>query len=385
MPDKTIDSLPSGIPAQAGDLIPISRTPYTTNYSVSAQSIANLAPPLPSPSSNFVKRIYSTARSAATVYQNTTGYDLLVFACVSGSGGALLWTAYVSSNSTPSTPGSGSGGGSPIVNLWQNGSNALPCFFIVPNNFYYEILNSENSPTTVAWSEFQLTTGSVSYSGDLLSQALSTVYHNTSGFAKWVVVCAALVAQTGMTAVSDASATPSAVVSAGMNSNVTNGTATVSFLVPNGHYYEVTPSSGGTLSHWNEYTMPFNVTKSANLASTTYALPVNGRLLGTSDFGSNSAGPLVTFPSPLYSNSTGSDVYVQVVIDTATINTTIIAGAGNAAVSNSIFMQATEYTNTNNLPFTAYALTQPFDYYWAWQSAGSTALTLANWWEYQIG
>ena len=213
-------------------------------------------------SSLFSKNYFSSStRAFSTVYQNTSSQPIIVMGEVSSP----TLTAYVGPTSSPTT----------AVNIQSNsgGSGFSVCFcFLVPPSYYYEIVASSFQ----VWAEFEILSGSVTFSGELSgSRSLSTVYQNTSG--KAMLICAVISGIGGsvaLTGISDSSSSPTTVV--WLSSESGSNEQTVWMMIPNNHYYEIT-CSGGAVAHWNEYSLPFNATKSSSdLAS----IPQN-RFFGT--------------------------------------------------------------------------------------------------------
>jgi hypothetical protein len=195
----------------------------------------------------FSKTYYNTTqRALSTVYQNTTGKPLLVWGWLLSAGSTA--TIVCDASVTPSTV---------ILEQDSNSGFGTNFTFMVPNNFYYEVTISGGAAET--WIEAELITGTVIFSGELSgSRALSTVYQNTTGNAKLVLVDLASVGSgTTIQVLSDATVTPSAVV--WQSQGVVTGKQTIWFMVPNSFYYEIT-CSGASVGHWNEYALPFNAT-----------------------------------------------------------------------------------------------------------------------------
>jgi len=114
MSDKTIEAL-TGVLAVGTDLIPISRSPYVTNYKVTAQSIANLAP-----------ITTSLPFSAITAAVNTVALVTSGSIMVSGSGiiqATQIWSVVVSS--TPPSGGQVLTAATPTTANWQTPASSV--------------------------------------------------------------------------------------------------------------------------------------------------------------------------------------------------------------------------------------------------------------------
>jgi hypothetical protein len=317
-------------------------------------------------SSLFTKQSFnSSGRVAGTIYQNTSTQSLIVSVSMSGT---TLLTAVCDANSNPTTV---------IAEQSQgiSGGGNVPLMFVVPPSFYYKV--SGTSAATSFWTEWTIVTGTVTASGDLeASKALATAYQNTGGFAKMVIVnISGLATSTLVSAVSDSSATPTAVVYS-WETNASTAQATVFFIVPNGHYYKVTTGSGGTIAHWNEYTLPFNATKSNDLSLTN---PQRG-LAQSSVLDSRT---INTFISPSWFNNQGADVFVSI-CQHCSVNCTI----GGYVFPNScpLFLAAGQWAcaQTGGLTANPFAgLVQPGEFYLIGLDNSTTA-SLDHWWEYQL-
>ncbi len=425
-----------------------------------ASALSAYAPPVPS--SLFTRTYYtSTTRALGTVYRNTTGQPLVVIGCVILSVTNAL-TAYVSSNSTPSTANSGSGGYSPIVNEQVGVSGEQASFmFVVPNNYYYEVVAT--SATWQNWMEFKINSGSVTFSGDLGSsgastRALSGVYQNTGTNAILVAVdFAGTTGNSAVTGYSDPSPSLSPVnyaitscttnsgtsatlavanttgftvgalvfvaglsaannvqlngawviasISAGVSITITGsgwtahtatgdtGTITQSnvvwlsdvmniafkgmvwMIVPGGHYYELSGGAAVTVSHWNEYTLPFKATRSSNYAGTLQ------RAWGTS---TTTVGGLTTAICPMYQNTNGADLFVTVSFGQTSGGGTQISGyAGPATLALSTCLQM--LTATANTSYIAQVgmIALPTEFYGVYVPTGGQVEE--HWWEYTLG
>jgi hypothetical protein len=91
----------------------------------------------------------STTRAAGTVYQNATGKTIIVYISVQIAGNAVGETNYVSfqigPTSTPATPVAYASNST--VNL------TIPFAMIVPNGYYYELINNGAALAGIVWVE----------------------------------------------------------------------------------------------------------------------------------------------------------------------------------------------------------------------------------------
>jgi parallel beta-helix repeat protein len=303
----------------------------------------------------FAKTWYTTSqRVLGNIYQNTTGQPLVVMGWV-GSGGSTL-TAVCDSSSSPSTV---------IVEQDSSGGFGTNFMFIVPNNDYYEVTSSGGS--LAGWVELEILTGTVTFSGELSgSRALSTVYQNTSGKAMMVVVDLASVSGgTTIQGISDAGASPTAVV--WQSDGVVTGKQTIIMMVPNGHYYEVT-CSGASVTHWNEYSLPFNAVKSID-----YSVPpvLRKYIVGA------------LTPSGVQANTgTGKDMFLAVSVQPSQTGSLIIDSSFCTPPGTTPYDNST-MSNNNSQRSAGAIFVSLGEFYSARQDAGSP--TLDHWWEYTLG
>jgi hypothetical protein len=301
----------------------------------------------------FTKTYFtSSSRALGTVYQNTTGKPIIVMGSVSQSGSNIL-TAYCDSSSSPTT----------VVNeqLCSFGSGSgLVFLFLVPNNYYYKVAASGAS--WITWVEWTILSGSVTFSGELSgSRALSTVYQNTSGNAMLVCVDVSGVgASVAVTGLSDATSTPSTVV--WLSSETGASHRTIWLMVPNNHYYKVT-CSGGTVAHWNEYSLPFPAAKSTDYAST----PVGFRTLAYGVYPATSS----------YLNP-GKDIFSLVSV-TLSSTGNFYGSSGGGIPPTYIPVTSTQAGAIAAVP----NLTCVGEYYGVFFNTG--APTLQHWWDYVLG
>lgn len=302
----------------------------------------------------------SSGRAFSTVYQNTSAQPLIVFGSAV-SGGSVM-TSVCDASATPST----------VVNEVTTASGlAGQFFFVVPPSDYYEI--SGSSIGFNSWMEMELTSGSVTFSGELSgSRALSTVYHNTRGNALLVIANLSGVSSgTTVSGISDSSATPSTVVWQ-MQANTT-GNQTVWMLIPNGHYYEIT-CSGAAVANWNEYVFPFSAVKSTDYAVITSGQSQRKQAVGG---GTDNAGNNV---NPIYLNDSGYDLWVSI-CDTQTQTGSLLLAANNdTAPSFPSYLTVISNLNTNqNAGFL------PVNFGESYQVSRDTGSpTLNHWWEYML-
>ena len=298
----------------------------------------------------FNKTWFTTSqRAIGTVYQNTTGQPIIVTGWLVG-GGSIV-SGITDSSASPTT-----------VVLEQDTSNGFGTnfLFMVPNNNYYKVTASSGTPE--AWTELEVLSGSVVFSGDLSgSRTLSTVYQNTSGKAMLVLVdLSGVGASTTVQGISDSGASPTAVV--WQSAGVVTGAQSLWIMIPNNHYYKVI-CSGAAVAHWNEYSLPFNATKSIDYA--TLSLPLR----------------FLQEPSPSFQqlNIYDTDLFWSV--------SGTPSQQGNFAMSsgNVIPWGKTPYDNTtmSSGGFSASAIFVSLgEVYVAYQNTGSP--TLDHWWEYSL-
>jgi hypothetical protein len=213
----------------------------------------------------------SSARTVSVVYQNTSAFPIYVTTYVVCSGTNNLVQAFSDSSSTPTTPvfsATTSSSGSSD----NNGSPAT--FFVMPGD-YYEVVAASFSSLQI-WREFVCQTGTITDSGDLgpagaNTRGLTTIYQNTTSKTLFVIAQFNTVTNGAvLSAISDASSTPSDVVDTQTDGTFVSGDATAFFLVPPGDYYQITLASGtGALSYWHEYAWDIACTKSPNLLLTS--------------------------------------------------------------------------------------------------------------------
>jgi hypothetical protein len=303
----------------------------------------------------FTKTYYTTAqRALGTVYQNTTGQPIIVQGWMVGGGSTL--TAVSDSSATPTTV---------ILEQDTSGGFGTNFTFMVASNNYYELTASGG--TAVSWTELKINNGSVTFSGELSgSRALTTVYQNTSGFAKLVVAdLSGVGAGTVIQVLSDTSATPTTVV--WQSAGVVTGKQTIFFMVPNNHYYEVT-ASGAAVAHWNEYTLPFNAVKTGDYATA----PVIRKLI---------TGTLQT--TGIQANTgTGRDMFLTVSVTPSTTGS-LIASASFCDPPGLTPYDNTTMSNNNSQQSAASLFVQIGEFYSVRQDSGSPALN--HWWEYALG
>ena len=237
--------------------------------------------------------------------------------------------------------------------------------FMVASNDYYEMTCSGGTP--IGWIELTVNSGVVTFSGDLSgSRSLSVAYHNTSGFAKYVLVDLSGVGSgTTIQVLSDSGASPTAVV--WQSDGTSAGNQTVWFMVPNGHYYEVT-CSGAAVAHWNEYTLPFGAVKSVDFAVAP-VLRVMQVSAGSTNVGVTS------------NTGTLKDMFVAASVTPSQTGSLIMDAAFTNPPSTpyDVFTQST--TNTQHR--SAGMFVQLGENYTVRVDAGTP--TLAHWWEYTLG
>ena len=204
----------------------------------------------------------SSARVAGTVYQNNTGFPILVEAVyVTNSATVFTFTGISDSSANPST--------TVFKVVSPNLNSFVPItFFVLPGQFY-KITLSGAGPTLVGWREFQLTRGSFSASTVTGSRSLTTVFHNNS--LNTLFVSAQV---TGVTSASlcqgfsSIQSPPPELIDDATQTSGSSNPCNIFMIVPPGHYYQVTAASG-SLSTWIEYTWSVPSTKTYNLAATT--------------------------------------------------------------------------------------------------------------------
>lgn len=303
----------------------------------------------------FSKKLYTTSqRALGSVYQNTTGQPLIVMGWV-GSGGSTL-TVVCDSGSSPTTV---------VVEQDSSSGFGTNFMFIVPNNDYYEVTCSGGS--AVAWAELEIITGTVTFSGELSgSRALNTVYQNTSGKAMMAVIDLSSVGGgTTIQGISDSGSSPTDVV--WQSDGVVSGRQTICLMIPNNHYYKVT-CSGAAVAHWNEYSLPFDASKSIDFS----VAPVGRHYI---------VGSITT--SGVHANTgTGKDMFLAVSVQPSQtgsliLNTSFCSPPGLTPYDN------TTMSNNNSQRSAGAAFVSLGEFYTARQDAGSP--TLNHWWEYTLG
>lgn len=320
---------------------------------------------LPPFQQNITRNVYTTSRATAldsgshVVYQNTTGYPLLVMANLSSSGNAGKITAYCDSSSNPTTE---------VCGHQLTGTWAGLVIFVVPNNYYYSCTVSSTGWVVNQWFEYQLTGGTWTQGSDLSgSKSLSTVYHNTTGNTV-VLLVTANTSGGGDTLVvtSDSGSSPSAISSASTPGN-SAGRVNVMAIIPNGHYYKVTSSASPSLIRWYEHQWTLAALKSSNYFTTE---PQLRHLMFT---GGNAFDRFSIF----YVNNSGKD---RIIIPVFNVNGWSAAGFASSNGINrdyGLFQTAQGYHCTP-------IVTNDGDYYWA--ATDDTSLpTLTCWFEYDLG
>jgi len=285
--------------------------------------------------SAFTRTVYNSTRSPNTVYQNTTGFPIIVDVSVAASNQAA--TLLSDTSATPTTQRQGC--------TAQPGGCSMKTF--VPNNSYYKV--SGTSITVTNWMEWTVNTSTVTDSGELSgSRVVGTTYQNTSG--SCMVLSVQSTAQTGtMTANVDASSTPTSLV---FNQTPNSSSVIATFIpVPNNYYYKV---GGLTLSSWREYTLSIPCTQTDIAASTT---------------------PRVALSS--YMNVTGKNTMEAVLAGSTSSKFTQVIAAFPAVIpaSNVGIWEGTGGGNTTDSVFSA-----PLDF--VWTGYDNATYTINHWWEY---
>jgi hypothetical protein len=329
-------------------------------------------------SSIFSMSDVTASRVVNTVYQNTTGKHILVIIGMN-NGSASATLSVLTDAANP-----------PTTTVWAEdsaASNLLPIMFLVKNNDFYKLTVSAGTPAVpIAWLEYQMTTATVTDSGDLgpggtAARALATVYQNTSGSPKIVMVRITGAATSRLTAISDSAAAPTATVCA---TDTLTAIGTLFFWVPDTHYYKVT-AAAGAIASWREYTIAgVTCVKSADLSTKATAnaspkrqvssLPNNNAIAqGNSQTGFQ-----------MYVNTTGKDVWVSP------------SHTGSNAGTTSRFLIDTEpaippqigisqHSNGAAKARCCQGLVQPGQPYLLCLDGGSTSTaTLLSWFEYQL-
>lgn len=347
MANTKISGLTNGDPALSTDLIPIDRS--GSNFAISAGSIAFLYVSL------FTKTWYTTSqRAPSTVYQNTTGKPIIVIGWLVGSNSDIQ--ILCDASSTPTTV---------ILDQYANAGFGTNFYFMVPNNYYYELSGSGITPE--AWVEWQINTGTVTFSGELSgSRALSTVYQNTSGNAMLVLADLSSVGGgTTIQAISDSNASPSDVV--WQSDGVSSGSQTIFFMVPNNHYYKVT-CSGASVAHWNEYSLPFSAVR-----STDYSASGSPRKLITNS-AKDANGVQVNL---------SKDIFYTVSVTPTQTGSLLLSSAYTMPPGFAPYDILT-MSNNNSQRDAGSLIAQPGEFYIARQDSNTNPV-LNHWWEYTLG
>lgn len=311
----------------------------------------------------FIKNIYSAStRTYGSTFQNLTGQPIIVLASI-GSATATV-TMVCDASPTPTTV---------VGEQLSNSGFNVYFLFVVPNNFYYKV--SGTAGIVLSWVEWTIITGSVTFSGELSgSRVLGTVYQNTSGKAMFVVAdISGLASTVVLSAISDSGSSPTTTVAV-YTANIASAHNTIFFCVPNNHYYKVTTSSGGAVAHWNEYTMPFNATKSIDLTT-------GSRGLGNATAFDN---PTVnTYIGPDFFNNQGKDLFLSICTHFATSGTVSLHIGSSAVPFNSTAKQAV-ISNISGDSAPAVGFVQPNEFYVVGLDNASVVPTLDHWWEYKL-
>ena len=121
-------------------------------------------------------------RSAGVVYQNTSGFTMLVAAPGYSSYGRRVHRGLHWRHKQPPRPSCMRAPISPTGTPSQFS-------FWVPNNDDYEVTSLAGTPVSFNWCEYTLSNGTMTFSGDVHgSRAQTTNYQNTSGGAMFVTV-----------------------------------------------------------------------------------------------------------------------------------------------------------------------------------------------------
>ena len=319
-------------------------------------------------------------RAVNTVYQNTTGFPILVCVYAFSNNGTANATFTAVSDTSPS----------PTALVWQGtspnstfgGINMV--FFVLPGN-YYKVSTAVASPALGFWREYVCPVGAFSDSGDVVgSRTLGTVVQNNS--ANTMFVC---VQVTGVTTsnlvqgISDSSPSPVNVVDSSSQTSTGSGNVTVFFIVPPHHYYKVTAASGSK-SHWHEYTWGIGCVKSQDLALTTGKghIRTMGALSIVLSSAANSAVTVVSTPSYINSNPPRQIRWVQIV-DQSTAASNTVQAASDEAIPPQLQISQTFHT-TLSVAKTSRFPVMPSQVYSCYELSTGT-ITTSHWWEYQLG
>lgn len=315
-------------------------------YSVPEGSTAN----------SVFQRTYFTqaARAIDTVYQNTTGYPVLVHCFFSATSQPNVIKCLTDSSNPPTTE--------VLSKNVLNGHGATFMFW-VKNNEYYKITKSGTGGIS-RLTENALTSGTLSGGSDLgpsgtNARALTTVYQNTSGSTMFVQVIGDFGATNTFVGTSDSGSSPSTVVWS--QSCTTTGRNYVWMIVPNNHYYKVTSGGSPTLIAWREYTVDKPVTKSGDLLAEVPAKRSNSN----SAIGYKNISGLVKFIVVVLSNNSVSTARIKVQADCCP-----------AIIEHAV--------DSSNVPLrSSFGITLPNDFYTVYHDAGT--LTNVGWFEYEFG
>lgn len=326
----------------------------------------------------MVEVVFSQGRSVGTVYRNTAAVPILVQVSVSGNTANVVWTAFADSSLNPTT----------IVYKTITGNSAsinhvTLTFFVLPGQCY-KVTVSSGTSVVASWREYSCQNGTLTDSGDLSgSRSLSTVFHNTTNNTIFLAVQIASVAgSSGASAVqgiSDTSPNPTNLVADATHSSLSSGTVTVFMIVPAGHYYKVTATSG-SLSTWHEYSWNIPCTKSIDLAG-TYRW--SHSISQSTNIGTGTQATVIQFQTWL--NNTRRVRWIQVMSThgSSVSFVDIESGVSGESIPGNLILSLSTQTAAS-VPRCMYGPIAPGGSY-NFVDTATGVLTDTHWWEYQLG
>jgi hypothetical protein len=311
----------------------------------------------------WTPNVVTSSRALGTVYQNTTGYPLLVVCYFSGNSSVTVLQGITDASSSPTT----------VVWQMNSASSSGWAFYgmmlVLPNNYYkFAPVGGVTGSAIQSWVEFSLLKGSVASSGSVkASRALGTTYQNTSSSMMFV---ATQVSGNGavVTVVSDTSSSPTTQIFTQKISDSATYMTTFCPVLP-GHYYKVS-AAGGTpvLQDWFEFTWSgVTCTRSPSLTST--------RVVPSTASSPYPVRPMVSPNGYVFTNVSGyaaATCTLHVPYDYSPGFATYLAGCGAAELCD----HATQNTDVRNV----YGLVHPgasIAFY-----VDSSTFTVSNWFDW---
>lgn len=318
----------------------------------------------------------NSARAFASTFQNTTGVPILVMASVNSTAANTVVQGITDSSNPPTTV---------VVNKSTNSSTSLNnnfIVFLVKNNDFYKV--TESNGVLGAWREFKLLKGSFTASGDLgpsgaNSRSLTTVFQNTGGVCRFVLVQVASVnGSSAVQGLSDVNNPPTSVVDDATHTSGVAETTTVLMVVPPNHFYKVTAASG-SLAFWFEYDWGVTVTKSIDLGiAASFQNATDARRAAAISQSENISTSVATIlDSQTYLNDSGNAMWVQVMTTntTAASYSQLSSGSGIPATFSIAHAQAASVMRNLYGPVMNLKHYSVFD-------TTSGNLSVNHWWEY---